>query len=164
MASGKERAALQGNDSATNRAHQREVDGRDHWISESTDQRLVSVLLGGQRLCLRPIGSVDPDAPAEYSPQAGPAQGPGAGPRPQSLSQCLLGGTRSNLSQSFRPSQACQSRMKRPATWHGGASLIGELDAANRPVQFGGRSGANQCAIPTPINNGKAALPRSPNL
>ena len=28
--------------------------------------------------------------------------------------------------------------------------LTGEPDAGNLPVRFGGRGGANQCAIPTP--------------
>jgi hypothetical protein len=32
-----------------------------------------------------------------------------------------------------------------------GDSPIGEPDAGNPPVRFGGRGGANQCSIPTPI-------------
>jgi hypothetical protein len=35
-------------------------------------------------------------------------------------------------------------------------SSIGEPDAGNPPVRFGGRGGANQCAVPTPIRGGLA--------
>ena len=37
--------------------------------------------------------------------------------------------------------------------------LTGEPDAGNLHVRFGGRGGANQCAIPTPYQGGRR--PRS---
>ena len=43
-----------------------------------------------------------------------------------------------------------------------GISSIGEPDAGNPPVRFGGRGGATQCSVPTPILVDSATLPRSP--
>ncbi len=76
--------------------------------------------------------------------QTGKVEGKGTGTRSSALAEPLLCRTRA-----VQPGTRLACGNHQPP--QGSPLLTGEPDAGNPPVRFGGRGGANQCAIPTSI-------------
>ena len=99
-----------------------------------------------------------PDACRVCAPRLAPGtDGPHAGGSRKGVchgARALWPGERRDVSAN-RPSLPTLVPQKAPACGH---LLIGEPDAGNLHVRFGGRGGANQCAIPTSISR-SAAMP-----
>ena len=125
-------------------ADQWEMPARHHSGNQSGIERVGKLLPTGVAWRTCGNGPVGADAPAVDPAQKEQRERKRPRPRPHQMAQPLLRQARAPQS-GGRPGSGLDEPPKRRSKM-----LTGEPDAGNLPVRFGGRGGANQCAIPTP--------------